>query len=66
MIIIPKENLNDLTIKLNKDELLMLHAALNETCNGLDIDDFDTLVGFKKENLLSLLEKTRTFIFNNQ
>lgn len=66
MIIVPKENMNDLIIELNKDELLMLHAALNETCNGLDIDDFDTRVGFKKENLLSLLEKTRTFIFNNQ
>ncbi len=66
MIITLKENLNDLIIELNKDELLMLHAALNETCNGLDIDDFDTRVGFKKEKLLSLLEKTNTFILNNQ
>lgn len=66
MIITLKENLNDLIIELNKDELLMLHAALNETWNGLDIDDFDTRVGFKKEKLLSLLEKTNTFILNNQ
>ena len=61
MIITLKENLNDLIIELNKDELLMLHAALNETCNGLDIDDFDTRVGFKKEKLLSLLEKNKYF-----
>ena len=42
MIIIQKENKNDIVIELNKDELLMLHAALNETCNGLNIREFQT------------------------
>ncbi|MGP9434754.1 hypothetical protein ACT3RR_04895 [Ewingella sp. AOP8-B2-18] len=44
-------------VTLNESELLMLNAALNEICNGIDIQEFDTRIGSSKESVANLLGK---------
>ncbi|AVF37735.1 hypothetical protein [Rahnella sikkimica] len=40
---------------LNESELLVLNAALNEICNGIDVQEFDTRIGSSKECVAGLL-----------
>lgn len=42
---------------LNESELLVLNAALNEICNGIDVQEFDTRIGSSKESVADLLGK---------
>jgi len=44
-------------VALNESELLMLNAALNEICNGIDVQEFDTRIGSSKESVANLLGK---------
>lgn len=44
-------------VALNESELLMLNAALNEICNGIDVQEFDTRIGSSKDSVANLLEK---------
>lgn len=44
-------------VTLNESELLVLNAALNEICNGIDVQEFDTRIGFSKESVANLLGK---------
>jgi len=44
-------------VALNESELLMLNAALNEICNGIDVQEFDTRIGSSKDSVAHLLEK---------
>lgn len=40
---------------LNESELLVLNAALNEICNGIDVQEFDSRIGSSKESVADLL-----------
>lgn len=42
-------------INLSESELLILNSALNEICNGIDIAEFETRIGSKKESAATLL-----------
>lgn len=44
-------------VVLNESELLVLNAALNEICNGIDVQEFDTRIGSSKESVADLLGK---------
>lgn len=51
---------------VGEDELLSLNNALNEVCNGLHLDDFDTRIGAPRavaemmlEQIGSALDKSR-------
>ena len=44
-------------VTLNESELLVLNAALNEICNGIDVQEFDTRIGSSKESVANLLGK---------
>ncbi|MEH1841577.1 MAG: hypothetical protein V7L20_23225 [Nostoc sp.] len=43
------------TIRLNKEELVILNNVLNEVCNGLDLKEFSIRVGTPRENVEELL-----------
>lgn len=47
----------DYKITLTRDELVMINNALNETCNGLDIREFQARTGYTKKEMELLLEK---------
>lgn len=42
-------------VEINESELLVLHASLNEVCNGIDVQAFDTRIGSSKEFVADLL-----------
>jgi hypothetical protein len=44
-------------VELDSKELLALSNALNETLNGLDVEDFETRTGCQREEMKNLLEK---------
>ena len=45
------------TISLSKEELVILNNALNEVCNGLDLNEFSTRMGAERENVDELLSE---------
>lgn len=47
------------TFALDEDELLILNNALNEVCNGVDIDDFEfsARIGVDREEARALLRR---------
>lgn len=45
----------DAEIELSHDELLVLNAALNEVCNGIDMFEFETRIGAPRANVERLL-----------
>ena len=48
---------NNADINITESELLILNAALNEICNGLDIFEFETRIGSEKREVAVLLSK---------
>ena len=44
-------------IRFSNDELIILNNALNEICNGVDIPQFETRVGYPRERVEALLEQ---------
>lgn len=42
-------------ISMTESELLILNAALNEICNGIDIAEFETRIGADKKVATTLL-----------
>ncbi|MBP2198992.1 hypothetical protein [Pantoea cypripedii] len=42
-------------VNVTEEELLILNSALNEICNGIDIAEFETRVGSKRNEVLALL-----------
>mgnify|MGYP003583056498 CR=1 FL=1 len=40
---------------LSKADLLIIHAALNEICNGIDVFEFETRIGATVEQALKLM-----------
>jgi hypothetical protein len=50
-----------LTVKLTSDELGIINNALNEVCNGVELEgDFDTRMGCTIEEARALLAKIHT------
>jgi len=47
------------SVALSADELLILNNALNEVCNGVEIDDFEfsTRIGSEREEARALLRR---------
>jgi len=43
-------------ISFFNDELVILNNALNEICNGVDIPQFETRVGYPRERVEALFE----------
>lgn len=43
---------------LSRDELIMVHQALNEVCNGLRLENFELVLGANRAELLDLLAET--------
>ena len=44
-------------ISFFNDELVILNNALNEICNGVDIPQFETRVGYPRERVEGLFEQ---------
>ena len=40
-----------------RDELILISNALNEICNGIDLAEFETRLGFTREQAERLMEK---------
>lgn len=44
-------------ISMSKDELLIVNAALNEVCNGIDLYEFETRMGAERNRVAELLKE---------
>lgn len=44
-------------LNITESELLILNAALNEVCNGIDVAEFETRIGSGKEEVAVLLKR---------
>jgi len=50
-----------MTLELTKDEMGIIINALNEVCNGIDLEgEFDTRMGCTVEEARELLEKIQS------
>jgi hypothetical protein len=49
-------------IDLDQEELLILNAALNEVCNGIEVFEFETRIGADRERVAILLKEIRTLL----
>ena len=43
-------------VEINREELLILNAALNEVCNGIALFEFETRIGANRERVAALLK----------
>jgi hypothetical protein len=43
-------------ITIDREDLLIINAALNEVCNGMPMFEFETRIGFNRERVLTLLK----------
>ena len=50
-------SVDGITASLSRDELLILKAALNETANGIYIEEFSTRVGYELTQVRELLKE---------
>ena len=46
---------DDAEIEVSHEELLVLNAALNEVCNGIDMFEFETGIGAPREKVERLM-----------
>ena len=44
-------------ISIYRDELLIVHAALNEVCNAIELFEFQTRIGVDRERVAELLKE---------
>jgi hypothetical protein len=49
-------------LKLSRSELLILHNALNEVVNGIEVPEFSTRMGAEVSEVESLLGQTHNFL----
>jgi hypothetical protein len=54
---IVKINKKEATLCVNREELLVFNAALNEICNGIDVFEFETRIGKNRHDVAAILEK---------
>lgn len=46
---------NRCTVNVSNQELLIINAALNEICNGIEVFEFDTRIGASRQQVRDLL-----------
>jgi hypothetical protein len=51
-------------VSFDRDEILVLHSALNEICNGIEFFEFETRVGANHDFATNLLQKVGLLIDN--
>ncbi|WP_445178654.1 hypothetical protein [Pseudomonas sp. McL0111] len=51
-------------VSFSRDELLVLNAALNEICNGVDVFEFETRIGADREFVTGLLQGIGSLLDN--
>lgn len=44
-------------VELGWDELLIVNAALNEVCNGIEVFEFETRIGADRARVAALLKE---------
>lgn len=44
-------------ISMSRDELLIVSAALNEVCNGIELFEFETRIGADRKTVNDLLKE---------
>lgn len=44
-------------INIDREELLIVNAALNEVCNGIALPEFETRIGAGRERVVALLKE---------
>lgn len=52
----------DAAVELSHDELLVLNAALNEVCNGIDVFEFEARVGASRAQVESLMAEIQAVL----
>jgi hypothetical protein len=57
-------NLDQLTLELSRAELTLLNNALNEVCNGVEIEEweFSTRLGASRDEARELLQRIHTLL----
>lgn len=48
-------------VAIDRDELLIVNAALNEVCNGIAMFEFETRIGADRERVAALLKEIGRF-----
>ncbi|NNN21002.1 MAG: hypothetical protein HKL80_03255 [Acidimicrobiales bacterium] len=56
-MIFQEEGPDDFVIRLSRDEVLLLNNALNEVCNAIEVWEFSTRLGSKREEALEMLNE---------
>ncbi|WP_027582065.1 hypothetical protein [Bradyrhizobium sp. Ai1a-2] len=49
-------------VRVSIEELLIVNAVLNETCNGIEIFEFETRVGASRQRVVSLLREVQALL----
>lgn len=44
-------------ISISREELLIVNAALNEVCNGIELFEFETRIGADRQRVAALLKE---------
>jgi hypothetical protein len=57
-----RKETRDATVRLSRHELVILNNALNEVCNGLDLDEFSIRMGAEIEEVEALLKEVGSII----
>jgi hypothetical protein len=50
------------TVCMSRDELLLVNAALNEVCNGIEVFEFETRLGASRQRVADLLREVGLLI----
>jgi hypothetical protein len=48
---------SQIRIEISQEELAIIANSMNEVCNGIDIDEFDTRIGASIESVKQLLRE---------
>ena len=49
-------------VKLGREELLIMNAALNEICNGIAVFEFETRIGADRGRVAALLKEVMALL----
>lgn len=49
-------------VTFDRDELLIVNAALNEVCNGIEVFEFETRIGADRSRVAALLKEVGTLL----
>ena len=49
-------------VSMSRDELLIISAALNEICNGIEVFEFETRIGATRDRVGALLKQLKSLL----